>query len=429
MHYRSKSESRLIATFLFTALTIGALLFVFACEDNPTAPSVAPVTSSPQATASSTDTPPANPEPPTTSENNQPEGEAATVTATRPQARGERASATFRNNKDHVERVGLCSFGVGYGGDIKTDVQRLKDQAFVEIPPGRTRTLDVWIDCKWQVDAVMGSGKCPEKSRYKDDWAQFELELLEANNGGRKCEPPPPGCNPEALRKKAEAACEYGIDTLDTKKCVFTCKPCPERECDIDFSWDQDSCSCFCDPVKLRNHANNSCEFGVDTIDLEACVFTCKPCPVQKCEEGDIWDPDKCSCVCDPVGLRERANAECEYGVKSLDTKNCSFECKPCEEVNKPFDDRWDIDVSSTHVKAEYYGNNTGSWKLKLMAGYSSQPFKWKKAEDTANTKCGESEKLSISYRHKGHFACLWTIVATGPGLSKEEIVIDRCIF
>lgn len=134
--------------------------------------------------------------------------------------------------------------------------------------------------------------------------------------------------------------------------------------------------------------------------------------------------------VCDYEDLSATASQECEHGF-ILDREGCSFTCKPppptCEELNPPSHIGFTYNVSHTHITASYTAKNEGNWWLQLYAGSPNNPRRYRKKTDDARLDCGETEHLSISYRHRGHGSCLWTLVASGPGLNFEQVVLDRC--
>jgi hypothetical protein len=203
----------------FLALAIG-LLFVIkmvAC-DSVTPQSPDPVEgggTGGQQNQTTADTP-NNPTTPTTPTAPKPAGE---VDATRPERSGEKAFSTFTNNKNHTERIGLCSYGSE--GKITDDgLQTLYgDPVYFELKAGKTKTLTVPIDCNWQVDAVYGAGECPETTRYSETpdvwWNKYNLHLIEAANGRRDCPKDEPKCeskiDSERVYPEIESAPQNGV--------------------------------------------------------------------------------------------------------------------------------------------------------------------------------------------------------------------------
>lgn len=190
-----------------------------------------------------------------------------------------------------------------------------------------------------------------------------------------------------------------------------------------------------CNVSKLRLDAAQECGELDFTIDTNACTFECEEpkCELTKesCESPFVFNEEACACECDATALRELAGQRCEYGIESLNTSACTYECKPppptCEELNPPSHSNFARNVSSTHITASYTAHNEGSWSLTLYAGSPNNPKRYRKAHDTARLKCDEDERLSISYRHRGHNSCLWTLVASGPTIDFNQVVLNRC--
>lgn len=122
----------------------------------------------------------------------------------------------------------------------------------------------------------------------------------------------------------------------------------------------------------------------------------------------------------------EPPEPKCEWGPATYEGPPvCEWTCPECEL--KPFADRWTVNVTNERIDAYYYGNNEGTWVLSLYAGTYSNPKRYKKDTDTVRVKCGDDSQVKVGYRHKGHDACLWTLIGSGPGFSKSEVVLDRC--
>ena len=124
--------------------------------------------------------------------------------------------------------------------------------------------------------------------------------------------------------------------------------------------------------------------------------------------------------VCVPEGEPDGYNCRWNSQV-------CEWECQTCEQANPPSASGWAWNVSSTHVTAELSCANAAECAITIWAGSENNPFRYRKDHDGWRGVCGQGEDLEISYRHRGHNACLWTLVASGPGLAFNREVINRC--
>lgn len=147
-------------------------------------------------------------------------------------------------------------------------------------------------------------------------------------------------------------------------------------------------------------------------------------------EEGCTWNARECEWECEPVcdveTLERKAEDRCEFGY-DLDIRACEYTCRPCDL--EPSVSNWRFNVSSERITASLKCKNGASCSIDLYAGWDSNGRErfYHKADDSARTKCGETEEISVSYRHRGHNACLWTLTADGPGLAFDEEVVNRC--
>lgn len=145
-------------------------------------------------------------------------------------------------------------------------------------------------------------------------------------------------------------------------------------------------------------------------------------------EEGNWGEGVKTRTVTTTVTQTNSCNDEVELISETVteETEECSIEC---EAVNEPEFSDPKTNVTSTRITASYRAHNKGTFSLILFAGSPQNPYDFEKKQDTDVVKCGESSKLAVSYRHKGHGSCLWTLRATGPisGWPVEHVVLDRC--
>jgi hypothetical protein len=154
------------------------------------------------------------------------------VTATRPRGQGKTVISTFDNGKTFTERAVLCTFSGG-----QTGVQTLFDQADQEVRGGKQKTLTAKIPCgPWQADALIGAGDCPDRVQFKDDWASYDLEILNASLSSydgpecksTECELTPAICEAkgpgwyfdpvECVCKKRDPSCKDYIVAIDATK-------------------------------------------------------------------------------------------------------------------------------------------------------------------------------------------------------------------
>ena len=124
--------------------------------------------------------------------------------------------------------------------------------------------------------------------------------------------------------------------------------------------------------------------------------------------------------VCVPEGEGDGYN--CVWN-----TRTCRWDCQTCEQANPPGVSGWEWNVTDTHVRAELICENAAECSITIWAGNENNPFRYRKDHEAHRGVCGRSERVSVSYRHERHGSCLWTLIASGPGLNFNQEVIDRC--
>lgn len=303
--------------YRYAAALVVASALVWACGDSnsggPASPTPSPVASNPAPTPAQP-APPAPTPPPT----DHTEGSAAKG---RYSARVISAAGTWGVTIEHLagwtdEKVGVACYE---NPDRTTGAnQTFVDGRTVLINSGGSVTLGATIpQCvAWQCDAFEGS-----IIRGEGADVFYGRSLIMGRSGGPQGDcappPPPPKCNPEVekcgppvcdvdkLSSEAKNECE-GPFTLDVEACTFKCDPPPPPQCD---------------PDELRKRARAACEFGIGSLDLQACTFECNP-PPPKCDVEELRGRASAA-----------AGAACEFGVESitLDTDACTFDftCNP----------------------------------------------------------------------------------------------------
>ena len=250
--------------------------------------------------------------------------------------------------------------------------------------------------------------------RVRDSGAQDRLDLYKSAEGRVPC-----GfkiqvdCTVRDPNPQAGNISTY--DLYDAFIGTLTCPPPTPPKCDL---------------PALERRAIAYCAEREQTARVfpEQCDFDCVDIPC----EGTWVEVDR------EVGYR----GECEQREKvttisekhdcigetrrRVETERAPEECpEVCEE--KPFHDNGQTNVTRSSITASYDAHNEGNWSLTLYAGFLNNPRKWTKSRDTASLECGENETLRVSYNHAGHSGCLWTLVASGPGLSRSTVVLNRC--
>lgn len=251
------------------AAFVAAAVVIVACSDSkgPTAPSSAPsFSSSPEPVTTTPSPPPASP---TSGATEDPEADSANGLNARWTIGDTKITVRVRNLTDSDQPVVFACYraprGVNEIGDQVLDSSETVD---VEAGEETRITLDLPA-CEWQCDVANRS--TPREPPYYTpreligfrDSIQVGLDLP------RECAPPPPPpppptCDPEELREQAGEQCEYGIKSLDLQACSFECNPPP-----------------VCDLEQLEKDAKAECgELGYE-IDEEACSFTCNSDPCE----------------------------------------------------------------------------------------------------------------------------------------------------